>query len=90
MLGQHGQGRRRRIAPFEQQVDDDRMHLAPSRDRGLVHGELADLLVDEREVGGLVLRLREEQAGPDGGSEIVGQRVGTVARRGIGRRGLGP
>ena len=81
VLGEHRQAGGGRVAALEQQVDDRGVDLPAAGRRELVRGELADLLVRERVVGGLALRLREQEAGPDGGREIVGERVGTVARR---------
>ncbi len=56
------------------------MHLAASSGGQLVGGELPDLLVGERVVRGLGLRLGQQQARLDGGQQIVGQRVRPVAR----------
>ena len=80
VLGEHGQAGRGWVATVEQQVDDRGVDLPSTRRRNLVRGELTDLLVRERVVGGLALRLREQETGPDGGREIVRERVGSVAR----------
>ena len=89
VLGEHRQAGGGRIATLQQQVDDRGVDLPPTRRRQLVRGELADLLVRERVVRGLALRLRQQEARPDGRREIVGQRVGAVAEtpRSPGRRG---
>ena len=79
VLGEHRQAGGGRVATLQQQVDDRRVDLPATGRRELVRGELADLLVGERVVRGLALRLREQEARPDGGPEIVGERVGTVA-----------
>ena len=80
MLGEHRQAGRGRVAAVQQQVDDRGVDLPATGRRQLVRRELADLLMRERVVGGLALRLREQEARHDGGREIVGERVGTVAR----------
>ena len=79
VLGEHRQAGRGRVAALEQQVDDRGVDLPAAGRRELVRGELADLLVRERVVRGLALGLREQEARPDGGREIVGERVGAVA-----------
>ena len=92
VLGEHRQAGGGRVATFGEQVDDRGVDLAPPGRRELVRGELADLLVGERVVGRLTLGLREQEAGPDGRREVVGERVGSVAgdrRPGIGRLACG-
>ncbi len=79
MLGQHRQAGGSWVATLEQQVDDRCVDLPAAGRRELVRGELADLLVRERVVRGLALRVREQEARPDGRPEIVGERVGTIA-----------
>jgi hypothetical protein len=72
MLGEHRQARGGWIAPLEQQVDDGGVDLSATRRRQVARGELADLLVRERVVGGLTRRLRQHETRLDGRGEIVG------------------
>ena len=80
VLGKHRQAGRGWVATVQQQVDDRGVDLPATRRRQLARGELADLLVRERVIGWLAWRLREQEAGLDGGPEIVGERVDTVTR----------
>ena len=75
VLGEHRQAGGSRVATVEQQVDDRGVDLPATGRRELVRGELADLLVGERVVGGLAL-------GPAGAG-------GPPRRRARGRRRAG-
>ena len=62
VLGEHRQAGWGRVAAVEQQVDDRGVDLPATGSRQQVCRELTDLLMREREVGGLALRLREQEA----------------------------
>ncbi len=79
VLGQHRQAGRGGITALEQQVDDGGVDLAATRRRQLARGELANLLVRERVVRGLALRLRKQEPRQDGRRELVRQGVGAIA-----------
>ena len=75
MLGEHRQPRRCRVAAVQEQIDDGGMDLPTAGRREQARGELADLFVREGVVGGLALRLLEQEAGCDGGRELVGELI---------------
>jgi hypothetical protein len=78
VLREQRQSGRRRVTTVGQQVDDRGMDLSSTGRRELARCELADLLVGEGVVRRLARRLREQQTSPDGGDEVVGQRIAVI------------
>ena len=80
MLGEHRQAGRSGVAAVEQQIDHRGMDPAAASRREQVRGELPDLLVGERVIGGAAVGPLEQETCRDGGLEVVGERVGALAR----------